>query len=293
MARTIGEIYDALITEKQNYAELQQLQPNIDDNQSLLDDLTSSSKVAIWRLLFFVIAVGIHIHELLFDTHEQEVIDIRNLTPTNTTRWLADQSKKFQYGDALSYNETNGKYEYNVINSSNKIVKLASVTEFGNNVLIKVAKLDGNGLPEPLTTAEKSAFDGYVNIIRAAGQQIEIRSDIADRLRLNLNVYYDPLVLNPDGTLISDPSINPVEEAISSYVEKGIPFDGIYRTGDLEQAIAAAEGVRDSQIQSDTYQFGILSNPYVEIVDNVTPFAGYLRLDTAGSTINYINNTTV
>ena len=63
MARTIGEIYDLLVAEKNNQPTLAALQPAIDDEQTLLSDLTSASKVAIWRLWLYChvdsrIAVG-------------------------------------------------------------------------------------------------------------------------------------------------------------------------------------------------------------------------------------------
>ena len=41
MARTISEIYNAIISEKQNQTELTALQPAIDNSQTLLEDLTS------------------------------------------------------------------------------------------------------------------------------------------------------------------------------------------------------------------------------------------------------------
>ena len=69
MARQISEIYNELVLEKQNFTQLNALQPNIDSSQTLLNDLNTSSKVAVWRLIFFVVAVGIWSLENIFDIH--------------------------------------------------------------------------------------------------------------------------------------------------------------------------------------------------------------------------------
>ena len=70
MARTIQQIYDAIITEKQNMTALNALQPSVDNAQTLLSDASSSSKVAAWRLLFWVVAAAIYLHEVIFDKHK-------------------------------------------------------------------------------------------------------------------------------------------------------------------------------------------------------------------------------
>ena len=73
MARTILEILDDIITEKETHAELDNLQPKPDNSQTFLDDLTTTSKVAIWRLWAFTTAVAIFAHEKIFDSHKLEV----------------------------------------------------------------------------------------------------------------------------------------------------------------------------------------------------------------------------
>ena len=77
LARTILEIYDSIIAEKQNMASLNALQPSIDSSQDLLNDLTSSSKVAVWRLWAFITAVAINVFEVF---HYQHVAWIENIS---------------------------------------------------------------------------------------------------------------------------------------------------------------------------------------------------------------------
>tara|TARA_R110000751_G_scaffold214362_2_gene317863 strand:+ start:530 stop:835 length:306 start_codon:yes stop_codon:yes gene_type:complete len=87
MAGTISEIYDSIITEKQTMTSLNDLQPNIDSSQDLLTDLTSSSKVAVWRLWAFITAVAINVFEIIHDQHvaaiELRATQIPTGTPTD------------------------------------------------------------------------------------------------------------------------------------------------------------------------------------------------------------------
>ena len=103
MARTIQQIFDEMIAEKETFTSLDDLVPNPDSSQTFLDDLTSASKVAIWRLMFWVVAFAIFVHEKLFDQH---VIDIearaKEIIPA-TTRFYVIESKKFQLGDSLIF----------------------------------------------------------------------------------------------------------------------------------------------------------------------------------------------
>ncbi len=86
MARTVKEIYNEMVLEKQSMSTLNGLHPGIDNAQTLLTDLTTQSKVTIWRLLFFVTAVGIWIHEKLFDKHKEEIEIRANELITGTAK---------------------------------------------------------------------------------------------------------------------------------------------------------------------------------------------------------------
>ena len=66
-ARTLNEIYAEIINEKQNYTELNALQPNINSLQTLLAELQTTSKVGIWRLWAYITALAIWTHEKLID----------------------------------------------------------------------------------------------------------------------------------------------------------------------------------------------------------------------------------
>ncbi len=58
MARKILEIYDEIIEEKELQPSLTGLLPLGETSDNLLDDLTSGSKVAVWRLWAYLTAVA-------------------------------------------------------------------------------------------------------------------------------------------------------------------------------------------------------------------------------------------
>lgn len=290
MARTINEILDEMLLEKQTMATLNAMQPNIDNTQTLLTDLTSASKVAVWRLMFFVMAVGIWMHEKRFDDHV-DWINARALELiVGTPQWYHKKALEFQYGDALVLvqNQFGGEYKYAAVNEALKIVKLVSVNEIGGQLFLKVAKLDGSGEPEPLTTLELDGFIAYMQKLKFAGVIITCVSRVPDLLRVQYRVYVDPLLINANGELISNTSIRPIDVAITDYC-KGLPFNGVFSITELTDKIQNVTGVVNPVFENASAQYGV--NPFVALGDYYNPNAGYLTIDPAfplSTSITYI-----
>jgi hypothetical protein len=273
VARSISEIYDALILEKNNQTQLNALQPNIDNAQNLLNDLTSPSKVARWRLDLWVVSVGTWIIEVLMDRFKAEVEEIAKNAVSGTEPWYKDQALKFQYGDSLVY--LNNKFQYATLNTAAQIVKRAAVKDVGGQVIIKVAKLVG-GVVTPLSTAELLAFDAYMKKIKFAGTATATVSRAADLLKIAYTVYYDPLVLKSDGSLISNPSIRPVDAAINNYITN-LPFNGELILTKLTDTVQLAQGVVNPILTSAQAKYGAL--PYNTITVKYTADAGHMQID--------------
>jgi hypothetical protein len=273
MARTIIEIYDEMITAKVAMAELNALQPNIDSGQTFLDDLTSASKMAVWRTMFFVVAVGIWTVEKLFDAHVTRVENRAKELIVGNVDWYGRIALDFQYGDALVFD---GKeYTYPTVNPANKIVKLVAINEIGDTLFMKVATTNGAD-PEALTTGQLNAFKAYIHQRKFAGTYFVFISREADLLRIQYRVYIDPLVLNLTGGLISNPSVKPVEDAINDYC-KQLPFNGVFSVTALTDKIQHVEGVANPVFQSAQAKYG--TNAFVSIGDYYQPNAGYLTVD--------------
>lgn len=286
MARTISEIYNAMIAEKETMATLAGLQPDPDSFQTLLDDLTTASKVAFWRLIFFVVAVALFIHESLWDIKLVELEDAASKAIPGTERWWYEQCLLFQYGDGLSW--VDGKYQYVPVNEANQIIKFAAAIGVGGAVQLKVAKDDGTGVPTPLSVGELNSFITYVNQIKPAGTITVEISEPADLLHVEYDIYYDALLLNPDGSLISDPATFPVEVAINNYINNLI-YNGYLHLSDLEDAIQAATGVRDFERNTAEAKYGALAYSAIDVKYNAN--AGYMAIDPVyplSATLTYI-----
>ncbi len=288
MARSVQEIYDALIAEKEALAILSGLEPNPDEFQTFLQDLTSSSKVAIWRLFIYVVAFGHWVIEVLFDRHVETVTALKYILITGTIRWYQQKALEFQYGDSLTWN--NAQYVYDPINEVNQIVKRAAVIASGGITRVKVAKLDVDGVtPIPLTAPENVSFTAYMQTIAFAGVNVIVISTDADDIIIAATIYYDPLVLTPTGALITDGAIFPAEDAINGYLSN-LPFNGVFNKTELVDALQEAEGIIDPVLGLLLARYG--GNAFAAVGDNYTAFAGHMTVDSGAplnTTLNYVD----
>ena len=283
MARTINQIYDAIIVEKETFSSLDVLTSPVtpDTSQDMLTELTSASKVSVWRLKFWVQAVAIFVHEKLFDVFKTDVEKRALEIIPAITRYYVIEAKKFQLGDELVFTDSKFKYEDSTSAGAlaKQIVKQASARDINEVVTLKIAKDDGSGNLEKLTTIEKTAFNGYLNNIKIAGVKTIVISDDPDTLKVAYTIQYDPLVMKADGTLITD-STSPVQEAIDGYI-KGLPFDSTFKVMELTDAIQEARGVVNAVADVVAAKFGALIFSDILAVQTETylPNAGYLVTD--------------
>jgi len=281
MARTIPEIYNSIIAEKQNFSQLSNLAPSNDDFDSLVNNITNKSNVAIWRVIFYVAAVGIWVHEKLFDKHKQEVQAIVESSEPPTVAWYRKEIFKFQYdtssNTAIPLQIINGRPQYTSIDPALQIIARCSIVEDGNGqAIIKVVKDDG-GI-KPLTTNEVSALDSYVADKGAMGIQYSLVSLNADQLLVNAFVYYDPQV---------DPNVvqSSVEQAINDYLAN-LDFDGSIFYQKVVDAIQSGDGVVDVTVSSmSAKDAGGSYGPFGRKYQTV---AGWIESDNLSNTISYI-----
>ncbi|MDT8413217.1 MAG: hypothetical protein RQ875_12190 [Vicingaceae bacterium] len=286
MARTIANIYDEMVVEMQTFSSLNDFQANIHTSQTFLTDITSDSKVAIWRSFLWVVAFCAWLNEVLLDKHKEE-IEIRSREIiAGTPSWYRDQCLIFQYGSSLQW--INNRYQYSAINIAQQIVKRAAVVEGAGQVRLKVAKLTGN-TPVPLSLSEFNAFEAYMQKVKLAGTDLTIISRVSDELKIHYDIIYDPLVLTSTGESISSPGVFPVHDAINEFIGN-LPFNGVLVLTQLTDVIQLIDGVVDPTLTSAWAKFGAL--PYSLIDKSYQADAGHMVIDSANpltATINYIN----
>jgi hypothetical protein len=272
--RSIGQIYQEIVTYKDSQSAIQSLAPSADTEQQLLIDLNSTSKVAIWRLWAYIVAVAIYTHEALWVIFKGEVQAVADSAIVGTVPWYQGVVFKYQHGDALDYDSATGKYDYATDEPTLRIVKRCAVIEGQDGVLaFKVAKLS-SGDPVALDVPEQTALVLYLKKVRFAGTRFTLLSGSGDIIRIPATIYYDGVVPLP--TISAN-----VQAAIKAYVA-GLPFNGELLLSRLVDVIQAVEGTQDvvlGVVQTKT----VPSDPYVTIVRFHVPLYGYYQIDTTPS----------
>lgn len=260
-----GEVYEELDT---------------DPDFALVND---PSNVALWNLFADIFAFVAYILHKLWTIYEQRLKTAAKAVIPHNAYWYALQAKKFQLGDILD--ATNGTVEYTVIDEAKQIITASAVKESGGTLILKVAKSGGVGLV-PLTSSELLAFKGYVRSFKDAGVNTLIVSQNPDLLKVELSIYYNPII--PLVTLKTN-----VEAAIIHYVNN-LPFDGIFRRTKLVDAIQAVEGIEDVKINTCEATVSYTNSPSFTPVDVFyESIAGYMNIDSnypLSSGLNFIAN---
>ena len=101
--------------------------------------------------------------------------------------WYRQKVLEYQHGDSVQV--INGVITYNPITPANQIVAAASVkqTPLGQ-LVVKAAKDDGSGNLVPLSAAELTGLEGYIDEFQDAGVVISVVSQNADVLKLEATV---------------------------------------------------------------------------------------------------------
>jgi hypothetical protein len=277
--RTLSEIYDSLDQERRSLTTLNTLQPSIDDAQTLLNDINSSSKVAEWRLWQFVHAVGIWVLEGLWELFKSEVDEKIANAHYGTARWFQKVAKDFQLGFSLTWTGDRLIYTDTTSNTAvaARIVKYAAAVESGGLVTLKAAK-DVGGVITKLTSGELTAFEAYIADIEPAGCNRVCVSKDPDELWLEVRVYYNPELVHMDGSSVADPSVFPIYDAVNGYL-KNVNFNGKIRLSEIHDAIIATGAYSQVTFLIAKYRYG--SIPWTNIVDEYTPDAGYAIVSTS------------
>ena len=279
MARTIQEIQTLILQAKAQ--------------EPALSELNSTSKVAIWRLWVYIIAVAIWSLEKLFDQHRADIDKrLAELKP-HTARWYRSKALAFQYGfdllpDSDKFN--NQGHTEEAIEAS-KIVKYSAVIESKNEgrLIVKIAGEQGEQL-QPITDAQKQAFEAYLSEIKDAGVRLSVVNYQPDVLHLQMKIIYDPLVLDSNGQSILH-ATKPVETAIKDYLKR-LPFNGELVLAHLIDALQQAEGVKIPHLvlaQSKNITSGGGYGAFETIEISKIPTAGYFTIDNFND-ISYVSN---
>lgn len=270
MARSVQEIYQGMVAQKEATPEL--------------SSLTSRSATAIWRLVFYIVAFSINVLETLWDAYQGEVTErLESMTP-HRTRWYRDKALLFMEDKTLvtdaDYYDTTGMTEEQI--EAARIVKYAACSERAatSKLDIKIAGEDSSGNRCPISAAAQAQFEAYMNQVKDAGVRFQVWNQAGDDFKCSVTIVYDATRL-PAEVQAS------CEAAMREYVEN-LPFNGLYTDMGMVDALQKVDGVRIvSMLQSMTAQAG--GSEYAGINGYTQPVAGYFHFVSATITMEAYN----
>lgn len=258
MARSIQTIFDQIVTAKEENADLQ--------------SLDSTSSTAIWRLWAWVIATVLFTVETMHDLFKAEVEGIVASKIPGSLPWYRSICLSFQYGDGLVF--SGGQYGYASIDPEKQIIDQCSVREAVDGLVIKIAKEDDGELV-PLANEEENSFQAFIQKVKFAGTHVRIINIEGNKMRIEGTIYYDPLMINSDGTDKNTGS-RPVDLAIGNFL-RSLPFDGRLKRTAIIDAILSVPGVFDVSLEILSYKYA--EYEYQDITVSHVPESGYFKVD--------------
>ncbi len=246
------------------------------------------SKVSIENILFDVFAFAIWTLEKLFDTHSSQIDSALNEQKAGRPNDYKNAALNFQYGFPLlldSADFDNTGYTPEQIEAS-KIIKYCSVKESSQSarLIIKTAG-EVSGELQELTPEQESAFSAYMeDWFKWAGVKLSIVNFPADELKITMQVFRNPLVLDANGQSILDGD-KPVELRITQYL-KELGFNGELVINDLIERLRELPGVDNVDIlamNSKAYN----ETEFTSISVSKIPEAGYFKI-TDFTNITYV-----
>lgn len=211
MALTIAEYYQLIILEVKAQptistelkGELDSYPNAVDRMGTLFAQLTRNSKVAFWRLWAFVMAVICWIQATLWDKAKEEITVLANAAIRDTDQAFLREVKLFEYPGTAVIDPVSKEIKFSPSNPANRIIKSAAIITDSLGVSnILVAQDDGSGGLEKIPSDALAAFRVYLGMIQPVGTNVQGDSRDADRLKIVLNFWYDPLSGYADTTAV-------------------------------------------------------------------------------------------
>jgi hypothetical protein len=246
------------------------------------------SKVSIENILFETFAYVVWTLEKLFDIHATQIDEALNQQKAGRPNDYKNAALNFQYGFPLLPNSVefdNTGYTPEQIEAS-KIIKYCSVKESSQSarLIIKTAS-EVSGELQALTAVQENAFRAYMeDWYKWAGVKLSIINLPADELKITMQVFRNPLVIDANGQSILEGD-RPVELRIKQYL-KELDFNGELVINDLIERLRELPGVDNVNIlamNSKAYNELAFTNISVSKI----PEAGYFKI-TDFTTISYV-----
>lgn len=249
------------------------------------------SAVSLENIIFDDVATALWVNQQLFEQHKTDISAILNEQMSGTANWYAWKAKQFQFGQELvfetDYYDNTGLTSEQI--SSRQVVKYAAAVEsLDKSILYLKIATESNGNRQLLSAAQLTAFKNYLNAFQYAGVRIVVINDQPDHMKLTIDIYYNPQVLDETGKRLDGNANTPVQDAIRNYL-KNLPFNGMYTNQALVDTLQTVDGVDISEIKFAASRYGVYTE-FTEINAREIAHAGYYQISDANLILNFIPN---
>lgn len=234
MSRTIRDIYNEAVTERQKRLELK--------------EFASDSKLSILNGITWVVAAMIYSFETLLDVFAVDISGVINNRINGTPTYYANALLQYQQGDELVIREDGLAFGYATVDETKRIITQVSYSESSDDtnldskLILKVA-MGAKGNLSAIPSEDLIPIHSYINKIKFAGTRVEVISSKGDILIPKVTVFYD-------GAILEAEMYDAIETELKEYV-MNIDFDAAIYVSKIVAAIRRAEHVTDVYIDTD------------------------------------------
>lgn len=246
--RSVKEIYDEIIEEKNKRMEL--------------NEINSKSRVSIMNGIAWVVAAAIRSLEVTMEVFGADTMAFIDKKIHGTADYYANALLKYQHGDELTIREDGLGFGYlNIDPSKNIITKVAyfeqpSDLEKDNRALYKLAT-GAVGSLRQLDDEQMIAVRAYIDKIKFLGTNIDITSRKGDVLIPRITVYHNGML--PESVLMEK-----IVTDINDYISI-LTFDAMFKVSEIIDVVMHVDTVTDVFIDPTTEPAGGI---YVAKYDN-------------------------
>lgn len=195
------------------------------------------------------------------------------------------------FHDGLPLVWIDGQFGYNLSVVENpderKIVDRCAVLESDDGELVVKVATSVNDELVPLQVDEAERLLFYLDDLKVPGVRIRLINQEADLLKVTLNVYVDPLVIDlatgQQRNLTEE--VYPVQVAIKEYLNN-LEFNGAFVTNYFERAVEDKPGINLCEVVDLMHKYADF--PFVDFTTFKVPQSGYFKIQDADLTINYL-----
>lgn len=282
MTPSIETIKNQILAAKASYPEL--------------GELNSSSRVSIYNLWAYIVATVVWLQYQFYELYKQEVDEKVKGQKLYTLLWFRNQALAYRHGHPLD--ELTGQYSDEGYTdeqiSEALIVKRAAVIELeleNRKFLFIKCATEVAGELTALDAAQIDGLEQYFAQIKPAGTKIVIFTGPPDDLQLEVDFFYDPLVLTATGSRIDGTDNTPVQNAIREYLAN-LRFNGEFSMAELEDILQALPGCANGEayVRSAEGNYETPAN-WQEITSTYIANSGYMQVLEENLTITFTPKT--